>query len=87
MENRRSTYQDKLGTNPNQKLSTTDDVARFAAQSKSAGTVTVADFLYNFLKSKYGVPAAIAEAGYNLIDALTRYQVRKKVFFLSLIAF
>eukprot|EP01046_Picozoa_sp_COSAG06_P081075 COSAG06_NODE_28276_length_577_cov_1.071130_2_plen_66_part_00 len=50
----------------------------FAAQSKSAGTVTVADFLYNFLKSKYGVPAAIAEAGYNLIDALTRYQVRKR---------
>ena len=34
------------------------------------------DFLYNFLKSKYGVPSAIAEAGYNLVDALQRYQVR-----------
>ena len=36
------------------------------------------DFLYNFLKSKYGVPSAIAEAGYNLVDALQRYQVRAK---------
>ena len=41
-----------------------------------AGTTTVTDFLYNFLKSKYGVPSAIAEAGYNLVDALQRYQVR-----------
>ena len=43
-----------------------------------AGTTTVTDFLYNFLKSKYGVPSAIAEAGYNLVDALQRYQVRAK---------
>ena len=41
-----------------------------------SGTTTVTDFLYNFLKSKYGVPSAIAEAGYNLVDALQRYQVR-----------
>ena len=42
----------------------------------ASGTTTVTDFLYNFLKSKYGVPSAIAEAGYNLVDALQRYQVR-----------
>jgi hypothetical protein len=42
-------------------------------QSKAAGTVTVADFLFNFLKSKYGVPAAIAGLSLPLSLSLSLY--------------
>ena len=36
----------------------------------SAAKITVTDFLYKFLKSKFGLETAVVEFGYNLVDAL-----------------
>jgi hypothetical protein len=40
---------------------------------KKVGTSSPGDFLYALLKKKFGVPSAMAEAAYNLIDACQRY--------------
>ena len=46
------------------------------AEKKKKNTLggMVPDQLFNFLKSKYGVASTIVEMGYNLVDALKRYQ-------------
>jgi hypothetical protein len=36
--------------------------------------MTVPDFLHKFLKSKFGLESAVVEYGYNLIDALKRFE-------------
>jgi hypothetical protein len=44
------------------------------SKSKTPPTDTVADRLYDYMQSKYGVQQVIVEMGYNLVDALKRYQ-------------
>ena len=50
---------------------------------------SVADRLYDFMQSRYGIQQVIVEMGYNLVDALKRYQygaiflLKKRLLFLS----
>ena len=48
--------------------------AKQDAKSKTPSAEPVADRLYDYMQSKYGVQQVIVEMGYNLVDALKRYQ-------------
>ena len=49
--------------------------ARTKAKEKGGreSMIMAVDFLYTFLKGRFGVPTAIAEFGYNLMDGVKRY--------------